>query len=401
MIGGKGGGRGSRKSLPQPKVKTQNNKGGAIIGKVAGLAAKGLGKGVLKLGKMAVKGTVKGVGKVGKMAVKGTVKGVGKVGKMAIKGTAKGLGKGAFKVGKMAIKGTAKGIRTIGKKTAKSIGKSFRNSYAKQDGYMRSFKQKNKVNSNENVRITQNKRNNVSNNRNNVSNNRNNDTRNSPYEASYNNQTKSYLCNPRKLEVILPNDAPSSIIAKIKNVYYNIPIPNGTAPGSTITFNQPTPPVPNVGQNTPYCHTKENPSIVNHIPGSNASSKSTFNFKSIKDKLRQGLSSIPKEMNIESLKGKVKDTVKKGILHVAKFNPNTVKKGISFAENAARASGIKPNKTLGSIGKMVAPSIMRRLQNPNTVNNVMSMGMSMGKKIANRHGFNYKHLRNTVSRVSK
>ena len=113
------------------------------------------------------------------------------------------------------------------------------------------FKQTPKSNIQRNLRTTQNNRNNI---------------KNSPYKPYYNKQTKRYLCNPRELEVVLPNDTQSSIIAKLNNVYFNIPIPNGTKSGSSITFTQPPPPINNIGQNAPYCHTKEKPIIVNHIP---------------------------------------------------------------------------------------------------------------------------------------
>ncbi len=321
-----------------------NNKGGAILGKVAGLAAKGIGKGVLKVGTVAAKGAATGV-----------------------------------KVGKLAGKRIAKSLRTIGKKT----GKSFRNSYTNQESDMRNFKQRPR-----NLRITQHRRNNYNNdnNYNNVDN-----VNNSPYEASYNQLTKKYLCNPRKLEVILPNNRPRpSIVAKLKNVYYNIPIRKGTKPGSSVTFIQPTPPINNVGQ-TPICHTKEKPTIVNHIPGYTA--KSTFMFNTLK----KGLKGLSTGINSNILKKHLSESdininIIKNRLRIAnnampwlnRLSPETIQR---LARATARKSGINAN-TIENSEELIKTISRESGINLNTAKNTITKGLLRAKSLENTNSIN-------------
>ena len=93
-------------------------------------------------------------------------------------------------------------------------------------------------------------------------------------KASYNKNSGNYLCDPTNFEMIIPptHKPSSSIIGKKNMVYYKIPIPESTEPGSRVRFKQPTPPIKNVhhnsGKNPPNCPLKQTLNIVNHIPTS-------------------------------------------------------------------------------------------------------------------------------------
>lgn len=92
-------------------------------------------------------------------------------------------------------------------------------------------------------------------------------------KASYNKNSKSYVCGETNFELILPptHQPSSTIIGKKNMVYYEIPIPRSTKPGSRIRFKQSPPPIPNIdnntGKNPPNCPLKQTLSI-NHDPTS-------------------------------------------------------------------------------------------------------------------------------------
>lgn len=91
-------------------------------------------------------------------------------------------------------------------------------------------------------------------------------------KASYNKNSKSYVCGETNFELILPpTHKPSSpVIGKKNMIYYEIPIPPATKPGSRIKFKQSPPPIPNIdhnaGKNPPDCPLKQRLNIVNHLP---------------------------------------------------------------------------------------------------------------------------------------
>jgi hypothetical protein len=111
-------------------------------------------------------------------------------------------------------------------------------------------------------------------------------SKNTPRKASYNETSKSYLCDPTNFELILPpTHTPSeSVIGKKRMMYYKIPIPLNTKPGSRIRFKQPTPPIPNInhnaGKNPPNCPPTQRLRSVNHIPTNEKSnSNRKYNYR--------------------------------------------------------------------------------------------------------------------------
>ena len=289
-----------------PKVNPENtnNKGGAMLGV-------GLGRAVGAVAKL--------TGRIGY--------GLGST--LARQGVSLGrsVGRSALRQGRA----TAKAYRKSAAKRAMAKrdiakAKSLRNSVAKRD--------MGKPNSIIQGRNNQNVGNNVIN--------------NSSYKPYHNQVNKRYLCNPTKMEIILPNDTPPPpyIIAELNGIYYRIPIPNGTEPGSKIKFTQPMPPIENVGQTPPDCHTKSKPTIVNHIPLTN-SEPTQFTAKDL------GFTESLKGINInllkkafssgiipESLKDQVNDSLKSGIISESLKNALS-QKGFNSESLKDKLNGLK------------------------------------------------------------
>ena len=245
----------------------------------------------------------------------------------------------------------------------RAMPESLDNSSANQTSGIRSVFEQTPKSNERNLRVTQNKRNNV----NNII------IDNSLYEPYHNKERKKYLCNPRELYIRLPNHRLGPyIIAKLDKIYYKIPIPNGTEPGSLIIFTQPTPPINNIGQNAPQCHTKEKPIIVNHIPGYNSNSRinnSRINFNHIRRSAKNDLAQ--KRINPESLKkglsGMVPDSLKKSLSGInTNFLKNSVKKGLSRMIPDSLRRNVKTGLGLADLGsRMVARGIV---ENKSTIN---------------------------------
>lgn len=111
-------------------------------------------------------------------------------------------------------------------------------------------------------------------------------------KASYNKNSKSYVCGETNFELILPptHKPSSSVIGKKNMTFYKIPIPQNTKPGSIIGFKKLPPPIPNIdhnaGKNPPNCPRKQRLNSVNHIPTSNTKSNNNqLDSKTAKYKL--------------------------------------------------------------------------------------------------------------------
>lgn len=134
-------------------------------------------------------------------------------------------------------------------------------------------------------------------------------------KASYNKTSKSYVCDPRNFELILPpNYKPLPyVIGKKNNTYYKINIPENTKakPGSRIKFKHREL-IKNLGQNSPNCD-KQILNIVNHIPTSGAN---------------------------KGTRGKIRQTFKRGLLTLRKSLPSvsSIRKSLPTAKGLMRGT---------------------------------------------------------------
>lgn len=390
---------------PNVKPENTNNKGGAMLGV-------GLGRAVGAVAKLS--------GKIGY--------GLGST--LARQGVSLGrsVGRSALRQGRATVKAYRKSSKLARDKRAIAKAKSLRNSVAERamgESFHNSAKQSNMGETNPIIqgRNNQNVGNNVMN--------------NSSYKPSYNQVNKRYLCNPTKMEIILPNDTPPPpyIIAELNGIHYRIPIPNGTEPGSKIKFTQPMPPIENVGQTPPDCHTKEKPTIVNDTLKNSKPTQFTAKglgfTKSLKginlNLLEKAFSSgiIP-----ESLKSQVKENLKSGIISESLkntllqkgFNPQFLKDKLnglksvtgfdtkSLVKKGLNLSGINTkhlNKHLGLARRVVpwiGPKSMERIatisarasgMNPNNI----KKGKKLLQYTSDKSGINYRTARNRAMKM--
>jgi hypothetical protein len=134
-------------------------------------------------------------------------------------------------------------------------------------------------------------------------------------KASYNKTSKSYVCDPRNFELILPsNHKPLSyVIGKKNNTYYKINIPKNTKAkaGSIIKFKHREL-IKNLGQNSPNCDNKQILNIVNHIPTSGPN---------------------------KGTRGKIRETFKRGVLTLRKSlsNASSIRKSLPSASSIRKS----------------------------------------------------------------
>ena len=303
------------KTLKSIKKYTYKNKGGATL---FGKLASGIGKAASSVGKVA--------GKAAASAGKVTEKAAASAGKVTEK---------AASAGKDIAK---KGAKTLSKKSKTQ----FINKKSKKPTDPKKSTDPKKPNKQYINKKTERYKNKKTNSliMNNQSRNGKNTSLNETRKASYNKNSKSYICGETNFELILPpTHKPSpTVIGKKNMTYYKIPIPPATEAGSRIKFKKSPPPIPNIdhnaGKNPPNCPPKQRLESVNHLPTSGMNNQQTkVNPKS--EETKQPNMQSNQQSNQQSNMQPIKPPKKKGIFSKV----SSIRKSLPGVRGLARGTG--------------------------------------------------------------